>query len=74
MACMYSNVESPRRDLLDSPQLNNWILDSVATCHMTLDISYFLSIYLVVIDKYIEVAYANLIIAKKRGSQNKNAR
>ena len=35
MACMYSNVESPRRDFGESLQLTNWILESGATCHMT---------------------------------------
>ena len=32
---IYSNAESTRIDLGDSLKLNNWILDSGATCHMT---------------------------------------
>ena len=39
MTRMSFNAEIPRRDFGDIPQLNNWILDSGATCHMTPDIS-----------------------------------
>ena len=35
MARMSVNDESPSRNSGDSSQLTNWILDSVATCHIT---------------------------------------
>ena len=44
MAPMSSNAESTRRYFGDSSQLSNWIIDSGATCHMTPDISDFISI------------------------------
>ena len=34
----YSNIESPRRHFGESSQLTNWILDSGATFHRTLEI------------------------------------
>ena len=42
MAHMYGNDESYSRDLGDSLQLTNWILDSGATCHMTPQVSDFI--------------------------------
>ena len=41
MARMSDNKESPGRYFGDSSQLTNWILDSVATCHMTPQVSDF---------------------------------
>ena len=41
MARMTSNVEIPRRNILDRSKITNWILDSGATFHMTPDISDF---------------------------------
>ena len=38
MSLMFSNVESPRRDVGDNTQLTNWILDSGAIRHMTQEI------------------------------------
>ena len=35
MARMYNNDECPSENVGDSSQLNNWILDSGAMCHMT---------------------------------------
>ena len=56
MAIMAINSESPRRNYGDSLQLTNWILHSGATCHMTPDISDFISVLLAETYKYIEVA------------------
>ena len=42
MVCMSSNAEIPRKYFGDSLQPTNWILDSIATCHMTPDISDFI--------------------------------
>ena len=59
MSYMSSNTESPRIYLGDSSQLTNWMLDSGATCHMTPDISDFITVSMMEIDKYIEVADGN---------------
>ena len=56
MAHISYNVESTRINYGDSLQLTNWILDSGATCHMTLYISDFILGLLLEIDEYIEVA------------------
>ena len=42
MARISDNDEYPSRDLGDSLQLTNWILDSEATCHMTTQVSDFI--------------------------------
>ena len=42
MARMSSNDERSSEKYGDSSQLNNWILDSGATCHMTPEVSYFI--------------------------------
>ena len=42
MACMSSNDECLSGNFGDSSQLTNWILDSVATCHMIAEVSYFI--------------------------------
>ena len=42
MAQMSSNDECRSRNVGDSSQLTNWILDSVATCHMTPEVSDFI--------------------------------
>ena len=65
MARMSSNVEIPRRYFGDSLQLNNCILDSGATCHMTPDISDFIPGSLVEKDKYIEVADGHFVTSKQ---------
>ena len=64
MAHIFSNAENPTRNYGESSQLNNWILDSGATCHMTLDISNFVPGSLVEIDKYIEVVDGHFVTAK----------
>ena len=39
MARMSDNDECPSKDFGDTSQLTDWILDSVATCHMTPQVS-----------------------------------
>ena len=51
----------------DSLQLTNWVLDSGATCHMTPQVSYFISVSLEDTDKYIEVADIYHVTAKQKG-------
>ena len=53
MERMYYNEEIPKRNYEDRLKLENWILESGATCHMTPDISDFILGSLVEIDKYI---------------------
>ena len=64
MARVYSNVESLRSNHGDRSQLNNWILDSGATCHMIPEISDFIPGLLVETDKYIKVADGHFFIVK----------
>ena len=47
-------------------QLNNWVLDFGATCHMTPEVSDFIPGSLEHTDKYIEVADGNHITAKQK--------
>ena len=42
MARMSGNEKYPSRNFGDSSQLTNWILDSVATCNMKLEVSGFI--------------------------------
>ena len=51
----------------DSSQLTNWILDSGAMCHMTLEVSNFIQVTLEDKDKYIEVADGHHVTAKQKG-------
>ena len=44
MARMSSNDESPSRDFGESAQFTNLILDSGETCHMTQQVSDFISV------------------------------
>ena len=59
-----SNIESPKRNYGDSSQLKNWILDLGLTCHMTPDISDFVQVSLVEMEKYLEVAAGNYTTSK----------
>ena len=43
MACMSFNDKCPSGNSGDSSQCINWILDSGATCHMTPEVSEFIS-------------------------------
>ena len=67
MALMSSNAECPSGNFGDSSQLINWILDSGATCHMTLDFMDFIPCSLEDTDKHIEVVDGNHVIAEKKG-------
>ena len=55
----------PSRYFGDSLQLNNWILDSGATCHMAPLVSDFIPSSLEDTDKHIEVANRHHVTAKK---------
>ena len=61
---MHDNEKSSGKYFGDSLQLTNWILDSVATCHMIPQISDFILGSLEYTDKYIEVADGNHVIEK----------
>ena len=65
MACMSGNDEFT---FGDSSQLTNWILDYGATCHMTPEVSEFITGSLEDMVKYIEVRHSET----KRSSTNKN--
>ena len=67
MAHMSSNVEIPRRYFGDSSKLINWILESGATCHTTLEISDFIPVLLVETDKYFQVSNENFVTVKQTG-------
>ena len=56
MARMSSNDKRSSENYGDISQLTNWILDLVATCHMTPEVSNFIPGSLEDMDKYIEVA------------------
>ena len=74
MARMSGNDECPNRNFGDSFQLTNCILDSVATCHMSPDVSYFISGQLEDTDKHIEVADEHHVTDGKKIGTNKNVR
>ena len=67
MACMFGNNESSSRDFDNSLQLTNWVLDSGATCHMTPQVSDFISGFLEDRDKHIEVSDRHHVTAKQKG-------
>ena len=60
MAWISSNLESPRRYIVDILQMTSWVLGSAATCHMAPEISAFVPGSLVEMDEYIEVADENV--------------
>ena len=66
MAQMFSNDENYNRDFGDSSQLINWVLYSGATCHMTPQLSDFISSSLEDRDKYIEVSDGHHVTAKQK--------
>ena len=65
MERMYDNEKYPSGNLGESPQLTNWILDSVATCHMMPEVWDFIPGLLEDTDKHIEVADGHDVFAKK---------
>ena len=72
MARISGNDECPSGNFDDSSQWTNYILDSGATCHMTPEMSYFITSSLEDTDKHIEVADEHHVTAKKRISTNIN--
>ena len=54
MAKMSNDDVRENKDYGDSSQLTNWILDSGATCHMTLEVTDFIPGSLEDTDKFIE--------------------
>ena len=66
MAHMSGNDEFPSGKFGDSSQLNNWILNSGATCHMTLEVSVFIPGSFEDADKYIEVADGHHVTTKQK--------
>ena len=67
MTIRYSNDKRKSEKYGDSSQLTNWILDSGGTCHMTPEVSDFISGTLEDTDKYIEVADGHYVRAKQKG-------
>ena len=64
---MSSNDECKSEKYGDSSQLTNWILYLVATCHMTPEVSDFITGPLEDTDKYIEVADGHHVTVKQKG-------
>ena len=64
---MSNNDECPSGNFGDSSQLTNWILDSGATCPMTLEVSDFIPCSLENTDKHIEIADGHHVTAKQKG-------
>ena len=67
MARLSSNDERKSEKYDDSLQLTNWILDWGATCHMTQEVSDFITGSLEDTDKYIEGADGHHVTAKQKG-------
>ena len=63
---MSSKDECLSKKYGNSLQLTNWILDSGATCHMTPEVSDFITGLLEDTDKYIEVADGHHVTAKQK--------
>ena len=66
MARMSGNDKCPSGDFGDSLQLNNWILDYGATCHMITEVSDFIPGSLEDRDKQIEFADRHHVTAKQK--------
>ena len=67
MAQMSGNDESSSGYFGNSSKLTNWVLYSVATCHITPQVSYFITGSLEDTDKYIEVTDGNHNTVKRKG-------
>ena len=63
---MYGNDEFPSGNFDESSQLIYWILDLVATCHMTPEVSDFVLGSLEDTDKHIKVADGHHVAAKQK--------
>ena len=68
MARMSSDDKRENKEYGDCSQLTNWILDSGATCHMTPEVTDFITGSLEDKDKFIEVADGHHVNAKQKGS------
>ena len=66
MAHMSDNDECSSRDFGDSSQFTNSVLDSIATCHMTPQVSDFIPGFLEDKNKHIEIVDGHHITAKKK--------
>ena len=67
MALMSGNDECPNGKFGDSSQWTNWILDYIATCHMTRDDSDFITGSLEDTEKHIEVVDKHNVTEKQKG-------
>ena len=67
MTRMSGNEECHSGNFGDGLQLTNWILDPRATCHMTPEVSDFITGSLEDTDKYIEVADGHHGTTKQKG-------
>ena len=63
---MSENDKCPSGHFGDSLQLTNYMLDSGSTCHLTLEVSDFISVLLEDTDKHIEVADGHHVMAKQK--------
>ena len=68
MARMSSDDKRKSGDYGDSSQLTNWILDSGETCHMTPEVTDFITGLLEDTDKFIGVADRHHVTTKQKGS------
>ena len=66
MASVFDNDKIPSRYFGDISQLTNCILDPVATCHITPQVSGFIPVLLEDTDKYIKVADGHHVTAKQK--------
>ena len=64
---MSGNDKSYIRDFGESSKLTSWVLDSGSTCHITPQISDFITSLLEDTDKYIEVAGGHYVMEKQKG-------
>ena len=69
MARMSGNEECPSKIFGDSSQWTNCILDSGSTCHMTPQVSGFITGSLEGTDKYIGVVEGHHVTAKQKGQR-----
>ena len=67
MARMSSDDKRKSVKYGDSSQLTNCILDSGATCHLTPEVTDFITVSLEDTDKYIEFADRHHVTAKQKG-------
>ena len=68
MAPISSDDEFKSGENGDSSQLTNWILYSGSTCHMTSEVTDFITGSLEDTDKFIEVVDGHHVTAKQKGS------